>query len=416
MKILATADIHIGRRSASFESHSSRSAWERIVEKAISEKIDLLLLAGDIVDEENKFFEAVGPLERGVSKLAENRIQTVAVAGNHDFDVLKRIAKKLPSEFKLFSNEWSYIDFPFESPQVRIIGWSFPEAHYKTSPVSEFKKEFLKNDLPTFGLLHADLDNSSSIYAPVKSSELLDIPLDLWILGHIHKPGFCCESGGTTVLYCGSPQALDPSETGIHGSWILELKNGKLSKPSLIPISSVMYDKYSISISGAETEEELQTSIYDGIKTYCDRELSETCLTEIQMNLTIEGETSHPSLVREISEEFMNSEKDYSIKNTFGNEIQLQISDYSLSLRPKISVEKLSKESGVLGVMAKLIQKLERGDESETVEALMKNTDDIIQRFGAEIPIKSNEDTRRLLIRAGREILATAVESMEKSS
>lgn len=64
IRILATADIHIGRRPTRLanpdDAHrfSAARMWEAMVERAIEEKVDLVALAGDVVDHDNRFFEA----------------------------------------------------------------------------------------------------------------------------------------------------------------------------------------------------------------------------------------------------------------------------------------------------------------------------------------------------------------------
>lgn len=51
--------------------------WETIVERAVTEKVDVVALSGDVVDHDNRFFEAAGSLERGILRLADKDIDTV---------------------------------------------------------------------------------------------------------------------------------------------------------------------------------------------------------------------------------------------------------------------------------------------------------------------------------------------------
>ena len=48
------------------------------------------LLAGDVVEQEDDFYEAYGDLRRGVDRLAAAGIPVLAVSGNHDVQVLPR--------------------------------------------------------------------------------------------------------------------------------------------------------------------------------------------------------------------------------------------------------------------------------------------------------------------------------------
>ena len=95
IKIIATSDLHIGRKATGIEGGgpelSTREIWKRMVDYAIRNNIDALALAGDIVDHNNRYFEAVAPLLSAFALLKEKEIQVFMVAGNHDFDVLPQI-------------------------------------------------------------------------------------------------------------------------------------------------------------------------------------------------------------------------------------------------------------------------------------------------------------------------------------
>lgn len=63
MKLLAAADLHLGRAlggvpSQWAEQYSPRHAWTALIDEAVSRKVDAVLLAGDVVDRQNRFFEA----------------------------------------------------------------------------------------------------------------------------------------------------------------------------------------------------------------------------------------------------------------------------------------------------------------------------------------------------------------------
>ena len=80
MRVLISGDIHIGRRSSKIPENATgfraRDAWMKIVETAIKERVDLVLLSGDVADRDNRFWEAIGPLEAGTIGQLENRCTT----------------------------------------------------------------------------------------------------------------------------------------------------------------------------------------------------------------------------------------------------------------------------------------------------------------------------------------------------
>src|SRR5690606_30847102 len=101
MRVLCAGDLHIGRRPTRLPSDVDSSrlscarSWESIVDYAVDQRVDVLALSGDVVDQSNKFYEAIGPLERGLARLRAAGVATVAVAGNHDHDVLPQLARSI---------------------------------------------------------------------------------------------------------------------------------------------------------------------------------------------------------------------------------------------------------------------------------------------------------------------------------
>ena len=272
VRILATADIHVGRRPTRVPDpedarrFSCARMWHAIVERAIQEKVDLVTLSGDIVDHDNRFFEATGPLEVGLTKLAAAGIHTYAVAGNHDYDVLPRIVDAVGTDyFHLLgrNGRWEQTDFVRDGqPLLRIHGWSFPASHVLTSPLAAWDA-FADDGLPVVGLLHADLDVPDSRYAPVSRAELESRNMTMWLLGHVHRPQLIEASAGPAVLYPGSPQAMDPGETDNHGPWLIEIHSRHDITANPIALSKVRYAELTVDLSGKETKEEFDAHLFD---------------------------------------------------------------------------------------------------------------------------------------------------------
>ena len=70
IRLLAIGDMHLGRQPSrlpaelAHQAHDlgPQKAWERTVQQAIKQQVDLVVLAGDLVDQEDNFFEAFRPL------------------------------------------------------------------------------------------------------------------------------------------------------------------------------------------------------------------------------------------------------------------------------------------------------------------------------------------------------------------
>jgi DNA repair exonuclease SbcCD nuclease subunit len=243
-----------------------------MVDLAIQAQVHVLCLSGDVVDAQNRFWEAIGPLEQGIRRLADHNVRTVAVSGNHDFDVLARLADQLPREhFVLLGRGGQWERLTLDRPDqvsLHLDGWSFPTQRVSESPLHSYS---LARDpaTPILGMVHGDLDVGNSPYAPLELARLRKLPPGAWLLGHLHAPRLI--SGPPWILYPGSPQAFDPGETGAHGPWLLEVSRGTLGIPEQRPLSSVWYGQLTIDLSGVQNEAQLETLILGQMRQEADR-------------------------------------------------------------------------------------------------------------------------------------------------
>jgi len=247
--LLAIGDIHLGRLPAALPDDlkgrqrelGPETAWMRSVNEAVNRKVDAVLLAGDVVERSRDFFVAYGQLKAGVEKLAAAGIPVIAVAGNHDTHVLPRLAAEIDSLHLL--GEGGYWQQHTINGCI-IIGWSFPQAQVRHSPLDSFPK--LSPRKPLIGLLHCDRDQSDSPYAPVSSADLEEAPVAAWLLGHIHQPDDL--SGSRPMGYLGSVSALRASETGSRGPWLIEVSKKSVSAQQ-IALAPLRYERLEIDCS-----------------------------------------------------------------------------------------------------------------------------------------------------------------------
>ncbi|MCC5829509.1 MAG: DNA repair exonuclease, partial [Phycisphaeraceae bacterium] len=267
MKLLLAGDIHIGRASTRLpdgtdrESLRAGAAWERLVKLAIELRVDVVCLSGDIADQDNKFWEAIGPLEAGIGRLSEAGIWTVAVSGNHDFDVLPRLADGLSEQARTRfllpgrGGVWERVTIRDGHGRavLHVDGWCFAQERVRESPLKDYVFDPPGDGVPVLGIVHGDLGVSESVYAPLSLSDLMRAGPSGWLLGHIHSPRLergAGAAGSCWVLYPGSLQALDPGETGGHGPWLLEVEHGRLGEPRALQLSSVWYETVEVAADG----------------------------------------------------------------------------------------------------------------------------------------------------------------------
>lgn len=277
--ILCIGDIHLGRRPARLPEEvlervgavdlGPAAAWRAAVAEAVRRGADAVLLAGDVVEEEDDFYEAYGDLAAGVERLLAAGISVLGVAGNHDVEVLPRLADALPG-FRLLGRggRWEAVDLETRAGvALRVLGWSFPEPTVRSSPLAAALPA--RGAGATVGLLHCDRDQSGSRYAPVRSAELDAAPVDAWLLGHIHKPDAL--GGPRPIGYLGSLVGLDPGEPGAHGPWLLEIGTGRESRMQQLPLAPLRWEAVDVDVQGMAEPGEVHARITGAIEVLHQR-------------------------------------------------------------------------------------------------------------------------------------------------
>ena len=279
IKLLAAADLHLGRRTLlppaeeDTELLSAETTWKRLVEEALQRGVDALLLVGDIIDEENRYLETFGPLESGLKRLTEAGIRVLMTAGNHDWNTLRDFVARLPGEAKekiriLGQNgRWETYRLESESGGVDLAGWSFPGRHWEGNPLQDCDLTW-SSDAPVIGLLHADAGAQESRYAPVSRDDFTGTA-DLWVLGHIHKPGLVREEA-PEVWYPGSPHSFSSGETGVHGALLVEAGSKHDMRVSRVPLSPVRFETLTVELHSDEqvTLSQLQGEVYEQVRDF----------------------------------------------------------------------------------------------------------------------------------------------------
>ncbi len=419
VRILATGDIHIGRRptrvpDAELANRASASRmWGAVVSRAITERVDVVLLSGDVVDHDNRFYEATGPLERGIIRLADAGIPTYAVAGNHDWDVFPRILQQLDTPFFHLLGQggrWEETFLERDGERIlRIVGWSFPARHVRKNPLLDFRLQS-ESRMPTVGLLHADLDAATSEYAPVRLSELQSRDLTLWVLGHIHKPQYWRSESGASVLYPGSPQALGPNESGPHGPWLIELEGMSSIACQQFPMSRVRYEERDVDLAGIDVSDAFETSVNDTVSNALENVVDEHEPPELlSLRLNFVGATRLCGQIDSLTQRLED------LMRVRGG-VLARIDKLTNSTRPAVDLDELAKRNDPVGVLARVLVALQRNEKDETSMTLI---DDAAARFQdvyratAYVALvycdatPDRETSRQMLIQQGRQLLET---------
>lgn len=373
IKILAIADLHLGRTASVPNTSNPPSAaktLDKIVQFAIDTAVDVLALSGDIVDNYNRYWEAVSPLQNAITQLEKANIYVIIVAGNHDFDVLNEVIKTSPGKmlYLLGKNaKWESIQLTIKEQDIQFVGWSFNSRYIIHDPLRDFDPQQIIKHIPTLGLLHCETDTPESQYAPVNSDTLFVSDIDVWILGHIHKP-MVLKKSNPLVFYPGSPLAMNAGEQGVHGASLITIDDVGHINYSNLPFSEVRYENIKIRIKPELNQDAFRSLVLNAIEETSPELIDESKnLQFLIFDLRLDGEHENPLNVADWAKEL--SEIQHRI--TEYPNTQILIRKYKISINPALTdLENLAKESSPAGKIAESIICLENGGSNSFIEKL----------------------------------------------
>lgn len=226
VKILHTADIHLGAQESFLGKNAPQrrfetlTTFEKIIDLAISENVDIIALAGDIFDSnrvEERFIKAV------FEKIASAApIKVIFAAGNHDplNSDSPFLNRTLPENLHVLGTQDECITF--EDLSLRVYGRSFESVSLKGEEV--FKITDISEDYVNLMVQHGELSSSfNSEYNPITPKFVKNSGMDYIALGHIHKKSEIGRIDNTFFAYCGCPEGQGFDELDEKGVYIGEI-------------------------------------------------------------------------------------------------------------------------------------------------------------------------------------------------
>lgn len=372
LELLAVGDIHLGRRPSRLpEALADRArdlgpagAWSRAVDFAIRQGVHAVVLAGDVIEREEDFYEGYRELQSGVSRLTEAGIQVLGVAGNHDVSVLPRLARHIP-QFRLVGagGTWEAVDLDGAGETLTLWGWSFPQERVPHSPLAGAR--FQRRTGPNLGLLHCDRDQPGSPYAPVASAELRAAGLDGWLLGHIHAPDAL--SADDPSGYLGSLTGMDPGEPGAHGPWLIRVARGRIAAVEQQVLAPLRWTALDLDISGIEAAEDARPLLLERLQRL-DAEIAEVAAAPgaVGLRLRLTGRSRFGDAAAALYGE---ADRDHVFTGSRGSHYFIE--RLTVETRPEIPLTELAERSDPPGLLARRLLLLDRPEDDPDRRALL---------------------------------------------
>lgn len=284
-RFIHAADIHLdsplvglrGFDSAPVDRLRSapRRALENLVELAISNQVDFLLIAGDVFDGNWKDFATGQFFVKQMAKLRDCKIPVYLIAGNHDAENRMTRSLPYPDNVHMFESGRATTQ-RIESLEVAIHGQSFA-----TQAVTEDLSMRYPSHLPgwfNIGVLHTSCTGREGHenYAPCTIEGLRTRGYDYWALGHIHKREVLCED--PWVVFPGNIQGRHAKETGPKGCYLITVSDDLKIAAQFEPLDVLRWETVSIDVQSARSLDDLPSlfsaRLHEALERCQDRQLA----------------------------------------------------------------------------------------------------------------------------------------------
>lgn len=233
MKILHTSDLHIGKYIGTYDlKEDTEYVLNQVVDTAIRERVEVVLISGDVFDRPNPSEEAIKIYVSFLKALLDKNIKVIAISGNHDSGI--RL-----SAYKDILGKGYFVEGEFNSPMRKVsLNDEYGPVNFYMLPF--FTPFIVKSNLK----LKKGLENYDLAMDEIIKRENIDTSQRNIILAHQFVAGF--KFGGSEEDFSYS----NGDEKNVAGVGIISLDKfqnfdyvalGHIHKPQKISRETIRY-------------------------------------------------------------------------------------------------------------------------------------------------------------------------------
>lgn len=233
MKILHTSDLHIGKYIGTYDlKEDTEYVLNQVVDTAIKERVEVVLISGDVFDRPNPSEEAIKMYVSFLKALLDKNIKVIAISGNHDSGI--RL-----SAYKNILGKGYFVEGEFNSPMRKVsLSDEYGQVNFYMLPF--FTPFIVKSNLK----LEKGLENYDLAMDEIIKRENIDTSQRNIILAHQFVAGF--KFGGSEEDFSYS----NGDEKNVAGVGIISLDKfqnfdyvalGHIHKPQKISKETIRY-------------------------------------------------------------------------------------------------------------------------------------------------------------------------------
>jgi DNA repair exonuclease SbcCD nuclease subunit len=358
MRFIHAADIHLDSPLRGLERYegapvaelrgATRHALENLVRLCLEERVDFLLIAGDVYDGDWKDYNTGLFFARQMTRLREGGIKVFLIRGNHD--AASQISRELtlPDNVHEFSTRRPQTEL-LEDLSVAIHGQSFPTQAVTEDLSANYP--LARENFFNIGLLHTTAGGREGHenYAPCTVPGLLSKGYDYWALGHVHNREELHRD--PWIVFPGNTQGRHARETGLKGCTLVGVTDGRVRSVEHKPLDVVRWCECAVTTDGAADLDEVLDRTR--LALVAELDAADKCLLAIR--LMVRGACQAHRALATKHEQFVNECR--ALANDLGAG-QLWVERVQLQTRDELDLDKLAKRPDALGDLLRFIRAL----------------------------------------------------------
>lgn len=380
---------------------STFTALDRLVQLAVAEKADFVVIAGDVYDSSNISLRAQLRFTEAMERLNDEGIGVYVIHGNHDPLDSPRLAVTLPPNVHVFGPEPEAVIVRRREDgreAALVSGMSYPTAKVTENIALRYPKT-AQGELFTIGLLHANVDGDQAheTYAPCTRRDLVERGYDYWALGHIHTRRTWQES--PPIVYPGNIQGRSIRETGPKGCYMVHVDESGQARLQFHELDEVRWHMLEAPISGFGEIEPWRLEL--------DRQLAELSADQPErLNLVRVQVTGRGPVHGLLEDGFVLDDLKTELLRTAESRLSagipggcVWVESFALASGAEMDWERLRTEDSFHGELVRLAAaELEAADESDLLRRALRplmDQPEIRQLLSAASPAERQEWLRR---------------------
>lgn len=262
-KIIHAADFHLDSAFAGLEPDKARTRRgelrelpDRLAELVLAERVELVLLSGDLFDSERVYPETVEALRRALERMA---CPVFIAPGNHDPCTARSPyrTEKWPDNVHIFQDT-ALAEKVLPSLDCVVHGAAFSSTERADQVLEGFS---VPQDGRTHILcLHGDLLSNSSRYGPITREQLGRCGADYAALGHVHQTSGLRREGACFWAYPGCPEGRGFDELGDKGVLVGTVGPGR-AEMKFVPLCRRRYHIVEADVTGRDPRTALESAL-----------------------------------------------------------------------------------------------------------------------------------------------------------